>query len=146
MELVNASRKLTIREYKAIEANLRAFEHNFGKLYLHKSPYDKGFRIYLTEADAKGGRHIHSCNNIEYLNGWLYGVVQGGIVRYQNKPQGDICPVCGAWMDDPTGETYDKEDRLIRHWYCNECGSSGDAIYEHGYYEFVEHVVEKRGV
>lgn len=31
MELVNASRKLTIREYKAIEANLRAFEHNFGK-------------------------------------------------------------------------------------------------------------------
>ena len=92
------------------------------------------------------GDFVYPVCRVSFCFGGCNGVVQGGIVRDQNKPQGDICPVCGAWMDDPTGETYDKEDRLIRHWYCNECGSSGDAIYEHGYYEFVEHVVEKRGV
>lgn len=58
----------------------------------------------------------------------------------------DMCPVCGAWIEDPTGESFDKEDRLIRNWHCDECGSFGNAIYEHGYYEFVEHEIEERGV
>ena len=87
MELINGSKSLTITELEIIAPNLRAYEHNFGELYIHKSPYHKRFLLYLNEEDAKNGRHIHSCRNIEYLNGWLYGVVQGSIVREARKPE-----------------------------------------------------------
>ena len=35
----------------------------------------------MTEQDAKEFNYVHFCDDVEYLNGWLYGIVQGEVVR-----------------------------------------------------------------
>lgn len=55
-----------------IEKNLNAFNENFGDiLTIEKDIYDKRFKIYVV-----GGMMIHSHEDINYINGWLYGCVQ----------------------------------------------------------------------
>ena len=57
-----------------IEDNLRAFTANFGAPRIEKADYGSGWYVYYP-ADAD--TYIQYCCDISYLNGWLYGVVQG---------------------------------------------------------------------
>ncbi len=65
---------MTGRQKEIIKDNLNAFVHNFGDVRIEKEDYGKGFYVhYPPENDS----WIQFCYNIDYLNGWLYGVVQG---------------------------------------------------------------------
>lgn len=63
------------RQNAIIKDNLRAFTSNFGDVRIES--YDKrSFYVYYpVESDS----YIQFCENIDYLNGWLYGVVQGAV-------------------------------------------------------------------
>ena len=65
---------LTNREKEIIKDNLRAFEMNFGTVRIVKTDYGKGYYVFFpSESDS----WIQFCYDISYLDGWLYGVVQG---------------------------------------------------------------------
>lgn len=68
--------KLTERQREIIAQNLRAFKVNFGEVKIERLPYGAGFNVYYP-ADKKGTDYIQHCKSIDYLNGWLYGCVQG---------------------------------------------------------------------
>ena len=57
-----------------IAKNLGAFEHNFGEVRIEDEAHGHGFFVFYP---ADSTQHIQYCENIDYLNGWLYGVVQG---------------------------------------------------------------------
>ena len=61
---------------RKIADNLRAFEYNFGPVRIERIPYTGYFNVYYP-ADKKNSEYIQQCPNIDYLNGWLYGCVQG---------------------------------------------------------------------
>jgi len=65
---------MTKRQSELIEDNLRAFTTNFGAPKIEKAEYGGGYFVYYP-ADSK--TYIQYCYDINYLNGWLYGVVQG---------------------------------------------------------------------
>lgn len=65
---------MTDREKKIIEENLKSFTNNFGDVKIEKDSVTKGFFIYYP---ANAENHIHYCENIYHLDGWLWGVVQG---------------------------------------------------------------------
>lgn len=65
---------MTNRQKEIIADNLRAFVHNFGEVRIEKESYGKGFFVYYP---ANSDSYIQYCYDINYLNGWLYGVVQG---------------------------------------------------------------------
>lgn len=73
---------MTAKQKELIKDNLRAFNTNFGEVRIEKEDYGKGFYVYYP-ADADS--YIQFCYDIDYLNGWLYGVVQG-CVRGEFKP------------------------------------------------------------
>ena len=75
---------MTKRQKEIIEDNLRAFVHNFGDVRIEKESYGKGFYVFYP-ATCEEGNYIQYCYDIDYLNGWLYGVVQG-CVRGEFKP------------------------------------------------------------
>ena len=64
----------TKRQEDIICKNLNAFVANFGDVRIEKADYGPGFYVYYP-ADAE--TYIQFCENINYLDGWLYGVVQG---------------------------------------------------------------------
>lgn len=69
---------MTKRETEIIKANLKAFENNFGKCRIEKEDYGKGFYLFYPEdADT----WIQYCENINYLDGFLYGCVMGFLRR-----------------------------------------------------------------
>lgn len=73
---------MTARQKEIIKDNLRAFTVNFGEVRIEDSDYGNGFYVfYPTESES----WIQYCYDINYLNGWLYGVVQG-VVRGEFKP------------------------------------------------------------
>ena len=59
-----------------IADNLRAFRHNFGDVRITPEDYGRGFYVFFP-ADADS--YIQYCPDINYLDGWLYGAVQGFI-------------------------------------------------------------------
>jgi len=65
---------MTKKQKELINDNLRAFVHNFGDVRIEKEDYGKGFYVFYP---AKSESWIQFCYDINYLNGWLYGVVQG---------------------------------------------------------------------
>lgn len=65
---------MTNREKEIIEKNLKSFTKNFGDVKIEKDSVTKGFFIYYP---ANAESHIHYCENIYHLDGWLWGVVQG---------------------------------------------------------------------
>lgn len=68
---------MTKRQLEKISDNLRAYEHNFEKPFIEGADYGGGFYVYRNESDYKNGNSwVQFCNNIDYLNGWLYGAVQ----------------------------------------------------------------------
>lgn len=64
---------MTPRQKKIISDNLNAFIANFGDVRIEQNG---GFYVYYP-ADGDNDSWIQYCYNIDYLNGWLYGVVQG---------------------------------------------------------------------
>lgn len=78
---------MTNREKEIIKDNLRAFVTNFGDVRIEKADYGGGFYVFYP---ANADSYIQYCYDISYLDGWLYGVVQGA-VRGEFKPyrQGD---------------------------------------------------------
>lgn len=73
---------MTAKQKELINDNLRAFTHNFGEVRIEKECYGKGFYVFYP---ANSDSYIQYCYDIHYLNGWLYGVVQG-CVRGEFKP------------------------------------------------------------
>lgn len=72
---------MTTKQKEIIKDNLRAFNANFGEVKIVKENYGKGFYVFYP---ADSDSYIQYCYNIDYLNGWLYGVVQG-VVRGEFK-------------------------------------------------------------
>lgn len=68
--------ELTKKELDVVGNNLRAFIHNFGEPRITRDEYGKGFYVFIPENTAQWIQH---CYDINYLNGWLYGVVQGAL-------------------------------------------------------------------
>lgn len=67
---------MTPNEKSIIKDNLAAFINNFGGVRIEKVP---GYGFYVYMNGATEGNYIQFCYNIDYLNGWLYGVVQGAV-------------------------------------------------------------------
>ena len=65
---------MTAKQKEIISDNLRAFVANFGECRIEKENFGKGFYVY---SPANAETHVHYCYNIYYLDGWLYGCVQG---------------------------------------------------------------------
>ena len=85
---------MTKREKEIIKDNLYAFTHNFGDVRIEKEDYGPGFYVfYPAESDS----YIQFCYDISYLDGWLYGIVQG-------------C-VRGEFKEYRTGVEVPKQDR-----------------------------------
>lgn len=74
--------QLNKRQKEIIKDNLRAFVNNFGDIRIEDEPLGQGFYAFYP-ADSES--YIQYCYNINYLDGWLYGVVQGA-VRGEFKP------------------------------------------------------------
>ena len=72
---------MTNRQKEIIKSNLNAFVANFGEVRIEKADYGPGFYVFYP-ADAE--TYIQFCQNIDYLDGWLYGVVQG-VMRKEFK-------------------------------------------------------------
>ena len=62
------------RDKEIIEDNLRAFKVNFGEVDIRRAEYGGGFFVYYP-VDSES--YIQYCYDVHYLNGWLYGCVQG---------------------------------------------------------------------
>ena len=73
---------MTKKQQELIADNLRAFTANFGNVRIEREDYGKGFYVFYP---AESESWIQFCYDINYLNGWLYGVVQG-CVRGEFKP------------------------------------------------------------
>ena len=69
---------LTAKQMEVIKDNLNSFIVNFGEPRLEKADYGKGVFVYYP---ANAESYIQYCYDIDYLNGWLYGIVQGNVVR-----------------------------------------------------------------
>ena len=65
---------LTPKQRDKISSNLRAFVANFSSIRIEREDYGKGFYVFVP-ADAE--YYVQYCYNIDYLDGWLYGCVQG---------------------------------------------------------------------
>lgn len=61
------------RRFEIAKDNLLAFVHNFGFPRLELADYGGGVYVYIGNSET----WIQYCENIDYLNGWLFGVVQG---------------------------------------------------------------------
>ena len=67
---------LTNKQKEIIADNYRAFVYNFGEPRIEREDYGKGLYVYYpSDSDS----YIQYCYNIDYLNGWLYGIVQGRV-------------------------------------------------------------------
>ena len=72
---------LTPKQKETIKDNLRAFVNNFGEPRIERDDLGKGFYVFYP---ADSDSWIQYCYSIDYLDGWLYGVVQG-VVRGEFK-------------------------------------------------------------
>ena len=65
---------MTNNQKAKIKDNLDAFVHNFGDVRIEDYGLNTGFYVFCPpESDS----FLHYCYNVDYLNGWLYGAVQG---------------------------------------------------------------------
>jgi len=70
-------KSLTEKQMQKIEKNYKAFVANFGSVRIEKNTFNRGAFLVFYPAESKS--FIQLCPNIDYLNGWLYGCVQGAI-------------------------------------------------------------------
>lgn len=72
-------------EFETVKDHLEAFINNFGDIRIERFLKTEGFYVYYpSNADS----YIQYCETIDYLDGWLYGVIQGNIIRQRAKDQG----------------------------------------------------------
>lgn len=64
----------TKNQYEDIKNNLNAFIANFSVPKIEKADFGPGYYVFYP---ADCSTWIQYCHNINYLDGWLYGVVQG---------------------------------------------------------------------
>lgn len=83
---------MTEKQKEIIADNLRAYKVNFGYIKIEKEDYGKGFYVFISEEKAKQGSWTQYCYNIDYLNGWLYGCVQGamGCVKFTEERKREL--------------------------------------------------------
>ena len=67
---------MTKKQKEIIADNLRAFIVNFGEVRIEKEDYGKGFYVF---SPSNSETWIQYCYDVHYLNGWLYGCVQGAL-------------------------------------------------------------------
>lgn len=67
---------LTNKQTEKIQDNLRAYKANFEYIKIERADYGNGFYVFTTSEKAEQGSWTQYCENIDYLNGWLYGCVQ----------------------------------------------------------------------
>ena len=65
---------MTNKQKEKIKDNLNAYKANFG--YIEIVKVGKGFYIYTSKESRASGCWTQFCENIDYVNGWLYGAVQ----------------------------------------------------------------------
>lgn len=76
---------MTEKQKEIVRKNLDSFVCNFGGVRIEKANYGKGFLVFYP-MDRED--YIQYCPDINYLNGWLYGVVQGDVVRKLHEKEG----------------------------------------------------------
>jgi hypothetical protein len=80
---------MTNREQELIKRNMHAFLEHFEAPFILKC--GKEFYVYRNkeEYDSGAGSWIQYCNNISYLDGWLYGAVQAKCGQIRKKEIND---------------------------------------------------------
>ena len=69
---------MTKRQMELIKDNLSAYKANFEEPLIEKADSGSGFYVYRNQQEyEQGNSWVQYCYNIDYLNGWLYGAVQG---------------------------------------------------------------------
>ena len=63
------------------------FIANFGEVRIEQDTYNKGFYVY---SPANAETHVQYCYDISYLDGWLYGCVQGANKIVKQKEVIDV--------------------------------------------------------
>lgn len=77
---------MTDKQKATIQKNLGAFVANFGNVRIETADYGGGFYVFYP---ASSDSYIQFCPDINYLDGWLYGVVQGvNRAEFHPKKQG----------------------------------------------------------
>ena len=78
---------MTKKQMEKIEDNLRAYKNNFDYIEIEKEQCGKGFYVFTSKERYEQYSWTQYCENIDYLNGWLYGCVQAinGIMKPINK-------------------------------------------------------------
>lgn len=76
---------MTNKQKEKIKDNLNAYKANFDFIEIVK--VGKGFYIYTSKESRASGCWTQFCENIDYVNGWLYGAVQAinGIMKPISK-------------------------------------------------------------
>lgn len=121
------------KQKELIRDNLEAFVCNFGSVRIESNYPDRGFYVYFPENSES---YIQYCYDINYLNGWLYGVVQGvkraefnghqkEKVVYDINPMTKLpvsfCPGCGEAVNK---YAYGRGD--LPQVFCPYCGQALD--------------------
>ena len=65
----------TKKQREKIHDNMTAFINNFGVPRVARADYGPG--LYVFAPGDPSDNWLQYCHNIDYLNGWLYGCVQG---------------------------------------------------------------------
>ena len=78
---------MTKKQMEKIEDNLRAYKNNFDYIEIEKEQCGKGFYVFTSKERYEQYCWTQYCENIDYLNGWLYGCVQAinGIMKPRAK-------------------------------------------------------------
>lgn len=70
-------KELTNKQIAKIKKNLKAFQSNFPNVKILYDSITKGFFVFVDESHLKKNNYIQFCYSLDYLNGYLYGVIQG---------------------------------------------------------------------
>ena len=127
---------LTENEERKIRQNYDAFVANFGSPNIERVP-NKGFYVYYPDWDTE---YVQYCRNIDYLDGWLYGCVQGALVIQHRKVAneiGHIVLVDCASNDDPYADEGILSVRIADTPYLNHV--LDDMRKANGYKPFYDH-------
>jgi len=75
---------MTTKQKEKIQQNLNAYLGNFPSIRIEDADYGDGFYVF---SPAESESWVQYCPNIDYLDGWLYGMVQGinKIVKPKHK-------------------------------------------------------------
>ena len=75
---------MTTKQKEKINQNLNAYLGNFPSIRIEDADYGDGFYVF---SPAESESWVQYCPNIDYLDGWLYGMVQGinKIVKPKHK-------------------------------------------------------------